>query len=78
MNRDKKIVQNTERWVWIGRCRMWNQRPKKDLRDVIREKYGEAFAHKYDLVNLGIPIGNVDETMEFLIKVDECRKEVHE
>lgn len=58
--------------------RMWNQRPKKDLRDVIREKYGEAFAHKYDLVNLGIPIGNVDETMEFLAKVNEAKLEVSE
>lgn len=57
---------------------MWNQRPKKDLRDVIREKYGEAFAHKYDLVILGMPIGNVDETMEFLTKVNECRKDVWE
>ena len=58
--------------------RLWKDQPKKDLRDVIRERYGEAFAHKYDLVNLGIPIGNVDETMEFLIKVNECRKEVQE
>lgn len=58
--------------------RLWKDQPKKDLRDVIREKYGEAFAHKYDLVNLGMPIGNVEETMEFLIKVNECRKEVQE
>lgn len=58
--------------------RLWKDQPKKDLREVIREKYGEAFAHKYDLVNLGIPIGNVDETMEFLIKVNECRKEAQE
>ena len=58
--------------------RLWKDQPKKDLRDVIREKYGEAFAHKYDLVNLGIPIGNVDETIEFLTKVNECRKEVQE
>lgn len=55
--------------------RLWKDQPKKGLREVIREKYGEAFAHKYDLVNLGIPIGNVDETMEFLTKVNECRKE---
>lgn len=58
--------------------RMWKDQPKKDLRDVISEKYGDAFAYKYDLVNLGIPIGNVDETIEFLIKVNECRKEVQE
>lgn len=58
--------------------RLRKDQPKKDLRDVIREKYGEAFAHKYDLVNLGMPIGNVDETLEFLIKVNECRKEVQE
>lgn len=64
--------------MWIGRCRMWNQRLKKDLRDVIREKYGEAFAHKYDLVNLGMPIGNVDETMDFLAKVNEAKLEVFE
>lgn len=58
--------------------RLWKDQPKKDLRDVICEKYGEAFAHKYDLVNLGMPIGNVEETMEFLTKVNECRKEVWE
>ena len=58
--------------------RLWKDQPKKDLRDVVCEKYGEAFAHKYDLVNLGIPIGNVDETIEFLTKVNECRKEVQE
>lgn len=57
--------------------RLWKDQPKKDLRDVIREKYGEAFAHKYDLVILGIPIGSVDETMEFLTKVNECRKETY-
>ena len=58
--------------------RLWKDQPKKDLRDVIREKYGEAFAHKYDLVNLGMPIGSVDETMDFLTKVNECRREVQE
>ena len=58
--------------------RLWKDQPKKDLREVIREKYGEAFAHKYDLVNLGMPIGSVEETMEFLTKVNECRKEAQE
>lgn len=58
--------------------RLWKDQPKKDLRDVIREKYGEAFAHKYDLVNLGMPIGNVDETMDFLAKVNEAKLEVFE
>ena len=57
--------------------RLWKDQPKKDLREVIRKKYGEAFAHK-DLVNLGMPIGNVDETMNFLTKVNECRREVQE
>lgn len=58
--------------------RLWKDQPKKDLRDVIREKYGEAFAHKYDLVNLGMPIGSVDETMDFLAKVNEAKLEVFE
>lgn len=58
--------------------RLWKDQPKKDLREVIREKHGEAFAHKYDLVNLGMPIGNVDETMDFLTIVNECRREVQE
>ena len=58
--------------------RLWKHTPTKDLREVIREKYGEAFAHKYDLVNLGMPIGSVDETMDFLTKVNECKKEVQE
>lgn len=58
--------------------RLWKDQPKKDLREVIRKKYVESFAHKYDLVNLGMPIGSVDETMDFLTKVNECRREVQE
>lgn len=58
--------------------RLWKDQPKKDLRDVIREKYGESFAHMYDLVNLGMPIGSVDETMDFLAKVNEAKLEVFE
>lgn len=52
--------------------------PKKSLRDVIREKYGESFAHKYDLVNMGMPIGDLDETKDFVDKVSAAKMEVQE
>lgn len=51
---------------------------KKSLRDVIREKYGESFAHKYDLVNMGMPIGDLDETKDFIDKVEAAKMEVQD
>ena len=52
--------------------------PKKDLREVCREKYGDDFADKYDMVNAGMPIGNFEETIEFLDKIEAVKKEVQE
>ena len=44
-------------------------RRKKDLREVCREKYGDDFVKMYDMVNRGIPIGNMEETQIFLAMV---------
>lgn len=44
-------------------------RRKKDLREVCWEKYGDDFVEMYDLVNNGIPIGNLRETQIFLAMV---------
>ena len=43
---------------WILRKR------KKDLRELCREKYGDEFVNLYDLVNRGIPIGDLEETIK--------------
>ena len=43
--------------------------PKKDLREICREKYGDDFVEMYDMVNKGIPIGNSRETQIFLAMV---------
>lgn len=49
--------------------------PKKEFRAVLCEKYGEGFAHKYDLVNMGMPIGDIAEAMDFLDKVEAAKME---
>lgn len=33
------------------------------LREVCRKKYGDDFVKMYDMVNRGIPIGNIEETI---------------
>lgn len=48
---------------------------KKPLREVCREKYGDDFVEMYDMLNSGVPIGNLGETMMFLAMVEEARKE---
>ena len=44
-------------------------RQKKDLREAGREKYGDDFVKMYDMLNNGIPIGNLEETQIFLAMV---------
>lgn len=44
-------------------------RRKKDLREVCRDKYGDDFVGMYDMLNSGIPIGNLEETQIFLAMV---------
>ena len=48
---------------------------KKDLREICRDKYGDDFVRMYDMLNNGIPIGNLTETQIFLtmIKAAEGR-----
>lgn len=65
------------RWLtpqeWIRK-----HQPKKEFRAVLCEKYGEGFAHKYDLVKMGMPIGDLDETRDFLSKVEAAKMEVQD
>lgn len=65
------------RWItpqeWIRK-----HKPKKDFRDVLREKYGDGFVYKYDLVNMGMPIGDIAETRDFLDKVEAAKMEVQD
>ena len=57
--------------------KLWHKKQRKrDLRELCREKYGDEFVNLYDLVNRGIPIGNLEETIKFLemveaVKMDE-------
>jgi len=48
---------------------------KKDLRKVCREKYGDDFVKMYDMLNDGIPIGNLEETQIFLAMIEEAKEE---
>lgn len=58
--------------------RLWKDQPKKDLRQTCLEMYGDGFIRQYDAVNMGIPIGNLEETKEFLTKVEAAKMEVQE
>lgn len=54
----------------------WNIfRKKKTLREKCREKYGEDFVKMYDMVNNGIPIGNLEETQIFLAMVKAAEED---
>lgn len=45
------------------------------LREKCIERYGEEFGALYDAVNVGKPIGNMEETTLFLRMVEAVRNE---
>jgi len=47
---------------------------KKNLREVCRGKYGDDFVKMYDMLNNGIPIGNLEETRIFLTMVNAAEE----
>ena len=56
--------------LWYKPQEWFKKFRKKDLREVFREKYGDDFVEMYDMVNNGIPIGNLEETQIFLAMVE--------
>lgn len=58
-------------WLWY-KLQEWFRKffRKKDLRERCREKYGDDFVKMYDMVNNGVPIGNIVETQIFLAMVE--------
>ena len=48
---------------------------EKDLREVCRDKYVDDFVRMYDMLNDGIPIGNLEETEIFLAMVEAAKEE---
>lgn len=46
---------------------------KRTLRDICIAEYGEEFGEKYDQLNRGMAIGNLEQTVEFLDKVEAVR-----
>lgn len=49
---------------------------KRNLREVCREKYGDDFVKMYDMINRGIPIGNLEETQIFLAMVKAAQEDM--
>lgn len=47
--------------LWYKPQEWFKKFRKKDLREVCREKYGDDFVEMYDMVNNGIPIGNLEK-----------------
>ena len=60
---------------WLRPQEWFKKIRKKDLREVFRKKYGDDFAKMYDMVNSGIPIGNLEETRIFLAMVEAAKEE---
>ena len=47
---------------------------KKTLRDKVIEMYGEEAGIYYDKINQGIPIGGLQDTIIFLLMVEDAKK----
>lgn len=60
--------------LWYKPQEWFKKFHKKDLREVCREKYGDDFVKMYDMVNSGIPIGNLRETQIFLAMVEAAEE----
>ena len=43
------------------------------LRKLCLKEYGEEFIAMYDMINQGIPIGNIQETIIFIELVEQVR-----
>ena len=56
--------------------KLFRRKPKRNLRQVCYEKYGADFVRKMDALCFGEPIGNFQETVEFLEKMNEAKKEL--
>lgn len=50
----------------------------KKLRDAVVEAYGVQYGQMYVDVNMGVPIGNLNDTIIFLEAVERVKKELIE
>ena len=50
----------------------------KKLRDAVVEAYGARYGQMYVDVNMGVPIGNLNDTIIFLEAVERVKKELIE
>ena len=46
----------------------------RNLREVCREMYGDDFVIMYDMINEGVPIGSLKETIVFLKMVEKAKE----
>lgn len=45
----------------------------RTLRELCRREYGDEFIEKYDMLNRGEPIGDVEETIAFIEQVEAVK-----
>ncbi len=45
----------------------------RTLRELCRREYGDEFITKYDMLNRGEPIGDIEETMAFIERVEAVK-----
>ena len=61
--------------LWYKSQEWFKKFRKKDMREICREKYGDDFVKMYDMLNNGIPIGNLVETQIFLAMVEAAKED---
>ena len=61
--------------LWYKSQEWFKKFRKKDMREICREKYGDDFVTMYDMLNNGIPIGNLVETQIFLAMVEAAKED---
>ena len=54
--------------------RLFKRKPKRTLRDVCVELYGEEFGKQYDILGSGGTIGDLQTTIEFIEKLESARR----
>lgn len=73
----------THCWIW-AKLVLWHLKRMgyneaymedyNDLKLACIKEHGWEFGEKYDKVNQGVPIGNLEQTAEFLDKVEQVKK----
>ena len=74
-----KSVRSSEIFMVNEMLKRWYRKiVGKKLRDAVVDKYGARYGQMYVDINMGIPIGDMKDTIIFLEAVEKVKKELIE